>query len=110
MLNLIINSADAIKDIDGDGAMGQITVTTRKLAQEIELTVNDNGCGLDKEIQGRVFEPFYTTKDVGKGTGQGLAIVYDFVVNKHGGTIVCDSTLGQGTSFTIKVPAIINEG
>ncbi len=105
LLNLIINSADAIKATETGNAPGRIVIATRAGTDNIEVVVRDNGCGIEVEAKDRIFEPFYTTKDVGKGTGQGLAIVYDLVVNKHGGTIVCDSEPGRGSAFTIRVPA-----
>ena len=68
------------------------------------LSVTDTGCGMDEHVMKRLFEPFFTTKDVGKGTGQGLAIVHRIVRERHRGTIECDSTVGKGTRFVIRLP------
>jgi signal transduction histidine kinase len=82
----------------------RITIATRRNGAWVEIRVSDTGCGIPKEIQQRIFEPFFTTKDVGKGTGQGLAIVHDIVVKKHGGSIDCMSEIGQGTTFLLYLP------
>ncbi len=106
MLNLIVNSAHAI--VAGpakDDTLGTIHIATRTQDQNLILTVEDNGTGIAPEHLDRIFEPFFTTKDVGKGTGQGLAIVYDLVVNKHRGTISCDSKPEMGCRFTLTIPA-----
>ena len=105
LLNLIINSAQAIKALDSS-SLGTIELTSRSTPDRtgIELQVRDSGCGIDAKHLDHIFEPFFTTKEVGQGTGQGLAIVYDLVVNKHSGTIVCDSEPGRGTRFTIRIP------
>ncbi len=104
LLNLIINSADAINEVGRDGVHGHIHIATRLVDDQVELTVSDDGGGVPQEIRDRIFEPFFTTKDVGKGSGQGLAIAYDIVVNKHNGTIRCDSTPGTGTTMVLTLP------
>lgn len=70
----------------------------------VKLTVRDNGIGMDKKIVEKIFEPYFTTKGVGEGSGIGLAVVHG-IVKKHGGSIVCDSKKDQGTVFTILIPA-----
>src|SRR5262249_22195665 len=67
------------------------------------LTVHDTGCGMGLEVQERMYEPFFTTKAVGKGTGLGLAIVHSIVKN-HGGAITVDSQPEQGTTFSVYLP------
>jgi signal transduction histidine kinase len=103
LLNLIVNAADAIVDKIGEkgDAKGRITVRTRLEPGYFVIDVEDTGCGIPDEIRNRIFDPFFTTKDVGKGTGQGLAICYNVVVNKHNGKLDVQSSPGVGTKFTI---------
>ena len=105
ILNMIVNAAHAIADVQGDsGNLGKITITTRAVDDECEITIADTGAGMPKEVQQRVFDPFFTTKEVGKGTGQGLAIAYSVVVDKHQGNVKVESEVGQGTKFIIRIP------
>jgi two-component system NtrC family sensor kinase len=106
LLNLIVNAADAIADKVGESGerKGMITVRTRTEENHIVIEVQDTGCGIPHEIRDRIFDPFFTTKDVGKGTGQGLAICYNIVVNLHHGTLDVESTPGVGTCFIVTLP------
>jgi signal transduction histidine kinase len=106
LLNLIVNAADAIVERIGEntGQKGIITVRTRRAGGQVVIEVADTGCGIPDEIRNRIFDPFFTTKDVGKGTGQGLAICYNVVVNKHHGRLEVESTPGAGTRFIISIP------
>lgn len=104
VLNLVVNAADAIAEHAEDGTKGHIVVSTREEDGHAVITVCDDGPGMPGEVRSKVFDPFFTTKEVGKGTGQGLAISRDVVVQKHGGTIECDSEEGQGTTFTVRLP------
>ncbi|MBW6519557.1 MAG: HAMP domain-containing histidine kinase [Desulfoarculaceae bacterium] len=70
----------------------------------MELRISDTGSGISEKIQQRIFDPFFTTKKVGKGTGQGLAIVHDVITSKHQGTISLESEVGVGTTFIIRLP------
>ncbi|HAA31563.1 MAG TPA: histidine kinase [Cyanobacteria bacterium UBA8553] len=70
----------------------------------ITITISDNGSGMTEEVKARLFEPFFTTKPVGKGTGLGLSISYQIVVEKHNGSLRCESELGKGTEFSIEIP------
>ncbi len=110
-LNLIVNAADAIGEraILSPG-MGQITVSTRSTPKSVEVRITDDGIGMSDEVRSRIFDPFFTTKSVGKGTGQGLTVCYQVVVTRHGGTIVCDSTPGLGTTFIIRLPLTVPAG
>ncbi len=83
---------------------GVITISTRQVNDWAEICINDTGTGMPEDVKARIFDPFFTTKEVGKGTGQGLAIAHNVVVDKHGGTITVDSHPGQGTCFTIRLP------
>ncbi len=104
-LNLIVNAAHAITDVVGAaGGRGTIKITTRDLGDRVSIAISDSGRGIPDHVKARIFEPFFTTKEVGKGTGQGLAIARSAVVDKHGGTIGFESTIGQGTTFTIAIP------
>ncbi len=105
VLNLIVNAAHAIGDVVGNsGERGRIRVTTRHEGDDVVIDVSDTGAGIPDEIRARVFEPFFTTKAVGKGTGQGLALAWAVVREKHGGALRFDSTVGKGTTFTIRLP------
>jgi signal transduction histidine kinase len=106
ILNMLVNAAHAITDVVGDGASGKglISVTTRHLGDFAEICISDTGCGITAQIRERIFDPFFTTKQVGKGTGQGLAIAHDVIVNKHAGTIALESEPGKGSTFIIKLP------
>jgi len=100
-LNLIVNAAHAIGT---RGGMGTITVSTRRREGLVEIRVRDTGTGIPPEVQAKVFEPFFTTKGVGKGTGQGLTICYQNIVNLHGGKIFFETEPGVGTTFVIQLP------
>jgi signal transduction histidine kinase len=105
-LNLIINAADAIGDAIQDGApqTGTIWITSRRDGDFAEVRVRDSGTGIPPAVRPRIFDPFFTTKDVGQGSGQGLAISYAIVVQKHRGTIEFETTVGVGTTFIIRLP------
>ena len=106
VLNMVVNAAHAIGDVVGDGAKGKgkIKVKTRPDGEWAVVEISDSGCGMPPHIQQRIFDPFFTTKEVGKGTGQGLAIAHNVVVDKHGGTIKVVSSPGAGTTFIIRLP------
>jgi two-component system, NtrC family, sensor kinase len=106
ILNMLVNAAHAITDVVGDGGRGKgtITVATRQVGGFAEIRISDTGTGIPPEIRAKIFDPFFTTKQVGKGTGQGLAIAHDVIVNKHGGTIALESEPGKGSTFIIRLP------
>ena len=68
------------------------------------IDISDTGCGIPEAIRQRIFDPFFTTKEVGRGTGQGLAISHNIIVKRHGGAIDCDSQVGKGTVFRVRLP------
>ncbi|WP_422665593.1 sensor histidine kinase [Anabaena sp. PCC 7938] len=72
--------------------------------ENVFVHIVDNGTGVPEEIQPHLFDPFFTTKPVGKGTGIGLSISYQIVTEKHGGSLRCISSPGQGTEFVISIP------
>jgi len=105
ILNIIINAAHAIGDIVNEGvSKGKITIRTKQKGNMAEISISDTGKGIPKSIIKKIFDPFFTTKEVGKGTGQGLAISYDVIVNKHGGTLAVESEPGKGATFIIRLP------
>ena len=106
ILNLIVNAAHAIGDAvqPQPGTKGEITVSTRRAGDRVEVRVRDTGTGIPEAVRPRIFEPFFTTKGVGKGTGQGLAMVYGAVVKQHGGTVTFETEVGKGTTFIIHLP------
>ena len=116
LINLVTNAADAIQPNGG----GVVRITTEFVCLEegqaggerdhdpgeyVVLTVADDGCGINQEALQHIFDPFYTTKDVDKGTGLGLAMVYS-IVKEHGGDIVCSSIPEQGTTFQLFFPVL----
>jgi len=110
LLNVIVNAAHAIGDTLRCGVKekGRIEIRlSRRPEGQVEIRVSDDGCGIPQELQQRVFDPFFTTKPVGKGTGQGLAIVYSTVVDKHGGSLSLESEPGRGTSIALRLPLAI---
>ena len=83
---------------------GKITISTGRRGLFAEITISDTGTGIPEAIQTRVYEPFFTTKEVGKGTGQGLALAHTVVVKKHQGKIWFETKMGSGTTFFIHLP------
>lgn len=107
ILNILINAVHAIAEKLADNAdikKGTIAIQTKQLDRSVEIRISDTGNGIPEKNQSRIFEPFYTTKKVGKGSGQGLAISHDVVVDKHGGSIDFETELGKGTHFIIRLP------
>ena len=106
VLNLIVNAAHAIGDRsqERNGAKGKIRVQTARCPTGVEIRVGDTGGGIPLEVRAKIFDPFFTTKEIGKGTGQGLAIARSVIVDKHDGSIDFESVLGEGTTFTIRLP------
>jgi signal transduction histidine kinase len=96
-MNLIVNAEQAIID------RGTITLTTKNLGDKISICIKDNGEGMSAEVQRHIFDPFYTTKEVGEGTGLGMSISYG-IIEKHNGTINVKSRIGKGSLFTITIP------
>lgn len=97
-LNLFMNAIDSI-----DNSQGMLRVTSRLAGEEVRVAVADNGKGIPSERIGRIFEPFYTTKAPGRGTGLGLSVCHR-IVKQHGGNIQVESQLGQGSEFTVTLP------
>ncbi len=106
ILNLIVNAADALGEAAASdpSRKGLIRISTRLWQDGVEIQVQDNGPGIPEKVRHRIFEPFFTTKPVGKGTGQGLNLSRNIIVNKHGGELSFKSTDGGGTTFVIRLP------
>ncbi|MDY6941169.1 MAG: PAS domain S-box protein [Cyanobacteriota bacterium] len=106
-MNAIANAIDALsesgKNVDRMGA-AIVCIRTQRKENTVAIHISDNGIGMSEEVRTRIFDPFFTTKPVGQGTGLGLSVGYDVVVNQHGGTLDCISTPGRGTTFTIEIP------
>jgi len=103
MLQLLQNATQAIVQA-GHGPMGHIAVSTQRDGDWVEIRVRDSGCGIPEAIRSKVFEPFFTTRGVGKGTGQGLSLVRSIVVDMHGGSIRFETEVGVGTTFIVRLP------
>jgi PAS domain S-box-containing protein len=104
-LNLLVNAAHSIGEaIAGSARRGKITITTRHVDAHVIVSIGDTGMGIPEALRAKIFEAFFTTKEVGRGTGQGLAIARMIVVEKHQGTLTFESELGVGTTFHVKIP------
>lgn len=102
-MNLLSNALDAIQEKGKQGEPGIIKIATARKENEIIVIITDNGCGIPDNIKDNVFNPFFTTKEIGKGTGQGLSMAHN-IVEKHKGKIYFKSRVNQGTSFFIHLP------
>ena len=104
-LNLIVNAAHAISEAVGDsGRKGLISITSSMGEGEVCITISDTGKGIPADIGDRIYEPFFTTKDLGKGSGQGLSIARSIVVDKHQGSLSHETSEGRGTTFVVRLP------
>jgi two-component system NtrC family sensor kinase len=110
-LNLLINAAHAIGEVMPRTQMkGKIGVRTWQAGDQAVVAISDTGCGISDKIRDKVFDLFFTTKPVGTGTGQGLAIARSIVVEKHGGTLRFEPNPPQGTTFVVSVPSNPSHG
>ncbi|MDB9493500.1 ATP-binding protein [Spirulina major CS-329] len=101
-MNLLANAIDALEEHQPD--QPAIEISTAQTDQWITIRIKDNGIGMNSQTLTKVFDPFYTTKPVGRGTGLGLSISYQIIVDKHHGHLQCTSQFGQGTEFQIVLP------
>ena len=104
LLNLLKNAAQAIHQREDDSEPGRIILRTKLNPPWAEIQVEDNGIGMSESVRKRTFEPFFTTKEIGQGTGLGLSVSYFIITNNHKGQMEVQSTLGQGTCFTLRLP------
>ncbi|MGB3758577.1 MAG: ATP-binding protein, partial [Rivularia sp. (in: cyanobacteria)] len=112
-MNILTNSIDALEQKFYKSAKSgklalNIEISTEAINDKVIINIADNGLGIPEEVKNKIFDPFFTTKEVGKGTGLGLLICYQIVVEKHHGKIQCSSQVGEGTEFVIELP--INSG
>ncbi|MEA5571638.1 protein kinase domain-containing protein [Calothrix sp. UHCC 0171] len=111
-MNIFSNAIDALDDAIVSGKWSQVTpqicisteVVDSRDSNHLVIKIVDNASGIPEEIRRKIFDPFFTTKPVGSGTGLGLSISYQIIVDKHKGQLICNSKLGQGTEFLIKIP------
>lgn len=111
-MNILANAIDAIDECGRQRLPEETKANPKVIWIKTEVTRNnyvtvqikDNGPGMSEEVRRHIFNPFFTTKPPGKGTGIGLSISWQIVVEKHGGSLICISTPGQGTEFNIEIP------
>ncbi len=106
-LNIINNGCYAANDKKKKGSddfSPTIKVSTKNLKEKVEIRIADNGNGVPDKIKDKLFQPFFTTKPTGEGTGLGLSLSYDIVVKQYGGEIKIESKEGEGTKFIIQIP------
>ncbi|MFK7966875.1 MAG: sensor histidine kinase [Burkholderiaceae bacterium] len=103
-LSIVVNAVQAVADRYGEGDRGRVDIVSRYIGNDIVVTIADNGTGMPEEVRQKVFDPFFTTREVGGGSGQGLAVAYDTVVNGHGGSIRVASTVNEGATFVVRIP------
>jgi GAF domain-containing protein len=109
LLNLISNGFYATAKTEADdGYEPTVTATTKDLDDEIEIRIRDNGTGIPDEVKAKIFNPFFTTKPAGEGTGLGLSMSHDIIVKQHGGRIDVETEPGQFTEFRIVLPRTNN--
>ena len=88
----------------GNGYLPQVEVTTHTTNGKVELRVKDNGTGIPTEILNKIYQPFFTTKPTGEGTGLGLSLTYDIITKGHGGYMKVETDEGEGAEFSISLP------
>ncbi|MBE9187146.1 sensor histidine kinase [Microcoleus sp. LEGE 07076] len=111
-MNILVNAVDAIEELNLKRTVpeikknsSQITISTSVVDVEwVQISIADTGLGIPEAIQKQIFNPFFTTKPIGKGTGMGMAISHQIINEKHGGKLMCFSTPGIGTEFVIHIP------
>lgn len=108
LLNIFTNAFYAVnekKKQNPEGYKPEVFITTRKKGDKVEIKIQDNANGIPEHVLGKIFQPFFTTKPTGEGTGLGLSLSYDIITKGHGGELKVDTKVGEGTVFTIILPA-----
>ncbi len=111
-MNILANAIDALEELsaqrtyqENQNNPSQITIRTTAIDHQwVQVAIADNGSGIPKEVQPRIFNPFFTTKPAGKGTGMGMSISHQIITEKHQGKLICLSTSGEGAEFIIQIP------
>ena len=111
-MNILANAIDALEEFNSKRTYQEIQLNPSRMtirtsvvdSQWVKIAIADNGSGIPESIQKQIFNPFFTTKPVGKGTGIGMAISYQIITEKHGGKLEFFSTNGEGTEFVIQIP------
>ena len=98
-MNLLLNAVDAMTE------GGTMTVAARSTSGRVQIEVSDTGCGIPPEHLDRIYDPFFTTKPRGQGTGLGLSVSYG-IVKEHAGTLSVESSPGEGSRFVVSLPAV----
>ncbi|MGL5081090.1 MAG: sensor histidine kinase [Microcoleaceae cyanobacterium] len=112
LMNILVNATDALEEANAKRTNqqikedpSQIRIQTSRIDENwVKIVISDNGVGIPELVRQRIFDPFFTTKAIGKGTGLGMSISHQIVVEKHGGTLECCSVQGKGTEFILKIP------
>ncbi len=108
ILNLYNNAFYAVNEkkiIQPEGYEPRVSVSTKKINDKVEIRVKDNGNGISQNLKDKIFQPFFTTKPTGQGTGLGLSLSYD-IINAHGGEIKANAKEGEGAEFIIQLPIV----
>jgi signal transduction histidine kinase len=109
-MNLLANAIDALEEqyhklqLTNSDWQPEILIRTQATHDQVKIEIADNGSGIPEQIQSKIFDPFFTTKKVGQGTGLGMSISYEIVVEKHNGSLDFVSTANEGTSFIVQLP------
>jgi two-component system, NtrC family, sensor kinase len=108
-MNILGNAIDALEEttLKQPQYLAQITIQTAVVDGRVNIAISDNGPGMAEAVRRNIFNPFFTTKPIGKGTGMGLGISYQIITERHGGTLDCTSALGQGTTLAIQIPMVL---
>ncbi|GAB3575522.1 sensor histidine kinase [Hymenobacter daeguensis] len=107
MLNLFVNAFYTVQQRrkqEGASYQPVVQVSTRQVGSEVEISVRDNGMGMSEAVRQKIFQPFFTTKPTGEGTGLGLSLSYDIITKGHGGTLRAESQPGKGTEMVVTLP------
>ncbi len=90
--------------LEGVVHLGKVMVSTQQIENQVIIKGSDNGIGMSEAIKAKIFQPFFTTKPTGQGTGLGLSLAYDIITKGHGGTLEVETKAGEGTTFIINLP------